>query len=820
MSCNGVAFRIPCNDDHPRMTTPDSTFEQRALHLFRDLLDMDAEARECALAGIGPALRARVDVLLARVADDDLREAPLDQRIGPYQLLERIGQGGMGEVFRARRVDGAFEKDVAIKRIWAGHAPLTARFVRERQMLARLQHPHIAQLLDGGLDDAGKPWLAMELVRGEDIAAWCDAHDAPLARRVELLTQVCDAVDHAHRQLIVHRDIKPSNILVDDEGRAKLLDFGIARLLDDDDGQRTQTQAMTPAWATPEQQQGRPVTTASDVYQLGLLARLLLCGLPRAEGDARMSADLARLRRDAPEQAQAIALRRGVSVDALQRHLHGDLDSIVRLATAFDAGERYPGALALADDLRRWLRGDAVQARGDERGYRLRRTARRWWPAMAAGLVGIAFVGFHFHSLSNALGHTERARARAVAAERQAAVERAQAERERDAAQAVSVYLVTLFRAASPAATRGGEISAHQLLRTGETKLEEAVAVAQSPHAVGAIWQALAQVHNELGEYPRALELQKRAVAQLRREGNPQMLAEALRVQAWAHYFQDDPSGFLDSAQESHRILTQAGLTSDTGFANTSSALGLAHFVNGQPARAWPQFDASVALGRTLGVKTAESHIRNLLNAAAAANEASEYARAHAWLAEADAAAARLRPRNADSELMIGAQLGVILRRLDRLPEARARLEPLVARAQRHYGLGHPRLAFMQLELAALDIAQDQPQQALARIDALERLAAHAFSAGHSTHADLAGLRGVALLQLGRIEQARAALERARGVRGAGYTAEVRGDLEQLALARSTCDPQLPAKVAQFAQAKRAEPWQQRLGQRWLRECA
>ena len=124
MSCNGVAFRIPCNDDHPRMTTPDSTFEQRALHLFRNLLDMDAEARECALAGIGPALRARVDVLLARVADDDLREAPLDQRIGPYQLLERIGQGGMGEVFRARRVDGAFEKDVAIKRIWAGHAPL------------------------------------------------------------------------------------------------------------------------------------------------------------------------------------------------------------------------------------------------------------------------------------------------------------------------------------------------------------------------------------------------------------------------------------------------------------------------------------------------------------------------------------------------------------------------------------------------------------------------------------------------------------------------------------------------------------------------
>ena len=801
------------------MTTPDPTFEQRALHLFRDLLDMDPDARAAALAGVEPELRARANDLLARVVDDDLCDAPIDQRIGPYQLLERIGQGGMGEVFRARRVDGAFEKDVAIKRIWAGHAPLAARFVRERQLLARLQHPHVAQLLDGGIDDAGKPWLAMELVRGDDIASWCDARGASLARRVELLAQVCDAVDHAHRQLIVHRDIKPSNILVDDEGHAKLLDFGIARLLDDDDGQRTQTQAMTPAWATPEQQQGKPATTVGDVFQLGLLARLLLCGLARAEAGARMSVDLARLRRDAPERAHAIAQRRGVAVDALHRQLRGDLDSIVLLATATDPGERYPSALALADDLRRWLRGDAVQARGDERGYRLRRAARRWWPAMAAGLVAIALVGFHFHSLSNALGHTERARTRAVAAERQAAVERAQAERERDAAQAVSGYLVTLFRAASPAATRGGEISAHELLRTGETRLEDAVAGAQSPHAVGAIWQALAQVHNELGEYPRALELQRRAVAQLRREGTPQMLAEALRVQAWAHYFQDDPRGFLADAQESRRLLLQAGLADSPVFANTSSALGLAYFVNGQPAEAWPQFDASVALGRKLGAKSAEAHIKNLLNAVAAANEASEHARAHAWLAEADAAATQLRPRNSDSELMIGTQLGVTLRRLDRLAEARARLEPMVARARKHYGPGHPRLAFMQLELAALDIAQQRPQDALARIDELERLAALAFSAGHSTHADLAGLRGVALLLLDRPAEARASLERARAVRGADYTAEIRGDMEQLALARSTCDAQLPAKAALFAQAKRAEPWQTRLATRWLREC-
>ena len=802
------------------MTTTDTTFEQRALRLVRDLLDMEASARATALAGIEPELRARVETLLSRVADDDLHDAPLDQRVGPYQLLERIGQGGMGEVFRARRVDGAFEKDVAIKRIWAGHASLAARFVRERQVLARLQHPHIAQLLDGGIDDAGKPWLAMELVGGDDIATWCDAQGASLARRVELLAQACDAVDHAHRQLIVHRDIKPSNILVDGEGHAKLLDFGIARLLDEDDGERTQTHAMTPAWAAPEQQQGDPVTTASDVYQLGLVARALLCGLPRAGSAARMSAEVARLRRESPATVDALARARGTTPEGLQRQLRGDLDSIVALATARDPDERYPSARALADDLRAWLSAHPVQARRDERGYRLRRAARRWWPALAAGVAGLALLGFHFHSLSNALGHTERERARAVAAERQAAVDRAQAERERDAAQAVSGYLVTLFRAASPAATRGGEISARELLRKGETQLEEAVAGAQSPPAVGAIWQALAQVHNELGEYPRALELQQRAVAQLRRDGNPQALAEALRVQAWAHYFQDDPRHFLEHAQASHRLLVGAGLADGPTFAKTSSALGLAYFVNGQPDRAWPQFDASVALGRKLGPNAADAHLKNLLNAIAAANEASEHARAYAWLAEAEATAMQLRPRNTDSELMVGAQLGVTLRRLDRLPEARARLEPMVVRARQHYGLGHPRLAFVQLELAALDLAQDRPEDALARIDELERLAANAFSAGHSTHADLAGLRGVALLMLGRTDQARASLARARAVRGAAYTAEVRGDLERLAMARSTCDAGLQDKVAQFTDSRRAEPWQQRLGQRWLRECA
>ena len=247
-------------------TRDDPALEARALHLFRDLLDMQADARAQALATLDPALQARVRTLLDCMAEDDLHAdaaaAIAGQRLGAYALIERIGQGGMGEVFRAARADGAYQREVAIKRIWAGHAPLAARFLRERQALARLQHPHIAQLLDGGIDTQGRPWLAMELVQGEDIIRWCDARQAPLAQRVERLRELCEAVDYAHRNLIVHRDIKPSNVLVDADGRTKLLDFGIARLLDDGDAEPTQTLAMTPAWATPEQQCGEAVTTA------------------------------------------------------------------------------------------------------------------------------------------------------------------------------------------------------------------------------------------------------------------------------------------------------------------------------------------------------------------------------------------------------------------------------------------------------------------------------------------------------------------------------------------------------------------------------
>src|SRR5687768_15932634 len=235
------------------MISDDSSLERRALQLFRGVLHAAPAQRERLLAQAcagDEALLARVRALLAQVEESQAGFDPTaasaqgeaaGMQIGPYRLIERIGRGGMGELFRAERCDGAFELEVALKRIWNNVAPLTERFLRERQVLARLQHAGIAQLYDGGVTEAGQPWFAMELVRGEPITRWCAARSATIEQRVALVQQVCAAVDFAHRALIVHRDLKPANVLVDEAGQAKLLDFGIAKLLDEADPEQAQT---------------------------------------------------------------------------------------------------------------------------------------------------------------------------------------------------------------------------------------------------------------------------------------------------------------------------------------------------------------------------------------------------------------------------------------------------------------------------------------------------------------------------------------------------------------------------------------------------
>ncbi|WP_419191901.1 bifunctional serine/threonine-protein kinase/formylglycine-generating enzyme family protein [Engelhardtia mirabilis] len=398
----------------------------RVEELFHAALDLAPAEREAFLArecGQDESLRAELDDLLR--ADDEaetflgevdraraaapLLAEELPRRLGAYRLLEVVGEGGMGVVYRAERADGAFEQRVAVKMLRPGPATsgLLARFDAERRTLARLQHPDIARLFDAGEDERGAPWLAMEFVAGEPIDAWCDRRRSNLRERVELLARVCDAVAHAHDQLVVHRDLKPQNVLVDDDGRPRLLDFGIAKVLEneDDPGGLTETgeRALTPAYAAPEQLRGEAVGVRTDVFALGVLAYELLSGQRphgrRTTSRGELEREILERAAEAPsaafgrsDEAGAIAAARSSDPRTLRRQLAGDLDRICLTALRKEPERRYGSAAELADELRRWLRGLPVRARGDGLGYRASKLVRRR-PVETTLAVLLALVG-------------------------------------------------------------------------------------------------------------------------------------------------------------------------------------------------------------------------------------------------------------------------------------------------------------------------------------------------------------------------------------------------------------------------------------------
>jgi len=387
------------------MNVPDATRWQRLGELF-DHASVLAGAQRVAfvdaLQGEDAELRDELEALLAADVAGGLLDRDVHTlagavtqadasgaTIGPWRLGKVIGRGGMGAVYRAKRADGAYTQEAALKLIHLGVDSLAtrARFLRERQFLASLQHPHIARLLDGGVTADGAPYLAMELVDGERIDAYCDARRLSIAARLRLMLQVLGAVQHAHQRLIVHRDLKPSNILVDADGNAKLLDFGIATMLDTSGAATlTRERPLTPDYAAPEQLQGQPVTTATDVYALGLILAGLLAGQQaRAGYTTSKPLSTAVLHSD----VAAIAVVRGTHPRALLRTLRGDLDTLVQRALAPDPARRYPSAQALATDIEQWLSGRPILARPDSWLYRTRMFVRRHRVGVALSVLAV-----------------------------------------------------------------------------------------------------------------------------------------------------------------------------------------------------------------------------------------------------------------------------------------------------------------------------------------------------------------------------------------------------------------------------------------------
>src|SRR5579862_6508093 len=367
------------------------------------------------------------------IAQAELPSSRVGGRVGVYQILQEIGHGGMGQVFQAARVDGLYEKQVAIKFVRGGFdtASLLERFRNERQILASLDHANIARLLDGGTSDDGTPYLVMELIEGTPIDEYCRRHALGIPDRLKLFRQVCAAVQFAHQHLVIHRDIKPSNILVTDEGVPKLLDFGIAKILDPTAGSEpTQLRPMTPEYASPEQVRGDAITTATDIYSLGVVLYQVLTGESPYELKTHSSHELAQaicekdprkpssivLARDPaedlvadPAKTQAVGKARDRSPAKLRRQLAGDLDNILLKALRKEPQLRYGSAEQLSDDIRRHLEGLPVTAARGSWNYRARKFANRHKAAVAAGLAVI---------LSLALGFTLTLREKRIAERR------------------------------------------------------------------------------------------------------------------------------------------------------------------------------------------------------------------------------------------------------------------------------------------------------------------------------------------------------------------------------------------------------------------
>ena len=472
---------------------------READHLFQELSALAPDDREALLNAAEPAIRSKVEALLAAdERSDGILDTPLGlnltsltdsasatgpslegRQIGRWMLEEEIGRGGSAVVYRARRADGAVEQRVALKLLTLALLGKEgrSRFEHEQQVLARLRHPDIATLIGGGTADDGTPYLVTELVDGRRLDLYCEQEDLSLRARVELFLDVCNVVAFAHRNLVVHRDLKPSNIMVDAEGRMRLLDFGIAKLLDA--GPATQTLRMlTPGYAAPEQLAGDPVTTATDVFALGVvLYELLTGGLP--EGFEARS-PVGRIRAPVARPSAAADLK-----------VDDDLDAIVLKATRVEPERRYVSARELADDLQRWLEGRPVEAGPDSARYRLRKfVGRHRLPVVAGALAVLGLIVGSVLALWQA----------GVARQESIRAQRAQVE-----AEGVTDFLVDTFEAADPLGTRGADVTAREIVQAGVERIDQELA--DQPQQRQRLRMVLAEVSHNLGDYERAREL-------------------------------------------------------------------------------------------------------------------------------------------------------------------------------------------------------------------------------------------------------------------------------------------------------------------------
>ncbi len=660
--------------------------DARTAVLDAEDVDEDVRAELEALLATGASER---DPIASRIEAAAIAAAAqrMPEQIGPYRVLGLIGEGGMGTVLLAERADGAFEMKVAIKLI-RGHASGDARerFRRERQVLAGLDHPNIAGLIDGGALPSGEPYLVMPYVEGETLPAWLGRVQPTLETRLSLFVALCRAVAHAHQHLVVHRDLKPSNVLVRRDGVPVLLDFGIAKLVSPKHANDTASRVMTPAYAAPEQLLGRPVTTATDVYGLGLLLYELVAGRVPERGDALEAASA-----ELPPPSKLAADAAIPVVRSAARRVRGDLDKIVRRAVRTEPRARYASALELGADAEAWLAGRPVQAAGTHASYVFSRFVRRHRAASAA--VGLALAA----AVAFALGlvrERDRARLAEVRATGEAAV-----------ATETTRFLTELFSELDPELHPGRALSARELLDLGRDRM----AALSSERVRARLQRSLGAIYATAGEPASAIALLESARGAV---GDTLPVAERVSAEtalARAYYL-------LKRFDEAYEVARDAVAAAESG--DDPRAIGHALLALGVAAQSTTRYDEAEATF---------TRAQSAFERAGAELELASVVHNRAWLAQARAdpetalalyaeAWSRKRTLVGDDHPKTLASLHGrtrALQDLGRSAEAAALLDELVARTIRVHG---PETLHVQNALSELGSAnQDLGRYAVAQ---------------------------------------------------------------------------------------------------------
>jgi len=845
--------------------------------LFEAALKRPADERDAFLseATARPEVQARVKSLLERYeslgdfmeasvldavgyASEGLEDEALEggtprrpadrsgETIGPFRLRKQIGRGGSGVVYRAERRDG-FDQEVALKLLTrpANAGAVLDRFATEQQVLAGLTHPNVAQIFDGGATDDGFPYFVMEYVDGDPLDTYCDNRFLWVRERLQLFLDVADAVQHAHRNLVVHRDLKPSNVLVTEDGRPKLLDFGIAKILDEEAPGLTRTgeRWMTPEYAAPEQVLGEGITTATDVYQLGVVLYELLTGHRPYRPKARSVYEIERaVCEDAPTPPSTVVTHestdddptgesstpdpvrvseaRGTDLATLRRTLRGDLDAIIMQALRKEPDARYSSVEAFVDDIRRYLDGQPVTARRGTWRYQAKKFVRRHAAGVAASIAVVLLL------LIGGIYHTHQ-----VALER----DRAQAEARR--ATTVSAFLTDLFQASDPHRAHGDSLTAQDLLNRGIAGvdslsgqptvqanllttfgtayrnagrydralplLEQALAVhrdqaALSDSSLASLLHHLALTYRDRGSYETADSLLQASIALHRRRSDSSAIAADLSARAYVLRLQ----GRYEKAEAHIRnaLSLQETLHTQPNADRAESLYILGSVLAGQGryGDAIPVYHRALSILDTVFDGPHYEKISAMNNLGIAHKERGTYETARLWYNRSLDMARSIYDEQHPEVTNTKLNLSTLLAAMDRHDEAVAIRKEADDALRKRYGDDHPRVATALHNTGHLYRRMDAPDAAIESFrDALAIKRNH-FEGAHSSTANTLNSLGALLRREGRYDEASRYLTEALSMRRATLNenhpsiASTLQNLGHLYAAQGACETAVP----------------------------